>query len=392
MEENKSRIKILIILNTLGIGGAEMRIARTAPFFDSKKYDVHIAYYSRTQIGYPEHLLHNNGVKVTFLDRNKWGRIKYLFKAVRFMKENQFDIVHAWTGTANVYGRLPAIIAGVPCILGGLAGRRTANDYRGLAYSLTNWRCSGWVVNSQDIKKIAGKKIFFIEKTSIYVVPNGIGAAQTIFPQESYAFYKNLKSDRPVVGTVGRLTAVKNHMFFLKIAKALLLKGIKVDFWIIGDGPLKKNLYAFIKKYSLSDHVKLLGFRTDIDLALSNMNVFMLTSDSEGCPNVLLEAMRASVPIVSTNCGSLQNIVEEGKNGFLIPPGDSGAMAEKIEWLLKHPNQASEMGKNGKKIVEERFSMKTAVEQLTKVYIECLKKNMVKYPLLKKKLIDLALI
>lgn len=392
MENYNVKIKILIVLNTLGFGGAEVQLARTIPFFDKDRYDIQVAYYSRCKTGHPEKLLEDAGVKVTFFDRDKWGRFRYFLRATRFMRANQFDIVFAWTGTANFYARIPALIAGVPCILGGLLGRRTADGLRGLIYSLTNWRCSGWIVNAHEIKEIAQKKLFFIKNSPIYVVPNGVDAVQTGFPDESHVFYQNLKTGRPVVGAVSRLVPIKNHKLFLEMARELLLQGVPADFWIVGDGPLKDALQLFIDQHHLNKHVKLLGYRTDVDLALCHMDILVLTSDSEGCPNVLLEAMRASLPVVSTNCSSLQEIIEEAKNGFLVPVGDSKALAEKVRWILENPGHAKQMGTYSKKIIDEKFLMNIAVDRLEHVFLDCLKKNMVKYPNLKNKLKQLGMV
>jgi len=370
------KIKILIVLNTLGFGGAEVQIARTAPYFDRGKFEIQIAYYSNVSQGHPSDMLAKAGVRVTFLDRDRAGKINYFFKAAQFMKREGFDIVHAWTGTANLYGRIPALMAGIPGIIGGLLGRRTADGMMGVLYSLTNWRCSGWIVNAEDIKRIALRKLKFMHNRPIYVVPNGIEIdGEERFQRHARTFYDAIKGSRPVLGTVGRLVPVKNFKLFLEMARKIRSRGIDADYWIIGDGPLRQEIETLINQYGLNDRVKMLGYRKDVDEGIARMDLVVLTSDSEGCPNVLLEAMRASLPVLSTQCTSLEQIVEEGRNGYLAPVGDAEALAEKAAVILADPQKRSAMGRESRKIVEERFSMPIAVRNLQSVYIECLRRG-----------------
>jgi glycosyltransferase involved in cell wall biosynthesis len=246
----------------------------------------------------------------------------------------------------------------------------------GAIYSLTNWRCAGWIVNAEEIKKIALRKLKFMRHCPMYVVPNGIEIDdETRFRRNEHTFYDTLKRNRPVIGAIGRLVPVKNYKLFLSMARKVRSLGIEADYWIIGDGPLRQDLEGLIRHYGLTDCVRMLGYRKDADEGIARMDILALTSDSEGCPNVLLEALRASLPILSTRCSSLEKIVEEGKNGYLVPCGDANAMADRAAVLLADPRLRKTMGKESRKIAEERFAMPIAVGNLEKVYIECLRRG-----------------
>jgi len=387
----ENKIKVLFVLNTLGLGGAEVQISRTAPYFDPR-ISVEVAYYDESVKELPKAMLENTGISVHFLDRARWGRLLYFHKAAKFMRGRRYDIVHAWTGTANLYGRVPAVWAGVPVVIGGLLGRRTANGILGTIYSLTNFRCAAWIVNARDIKRIAEKKLKFIRNTPIYVIPNGIPVGEmSIFAGDKQTEYDKLRSDRLIIGTVGRMTPVKNHRMFVEMAKLVLQRGIKADFWLIGDGPLQNEITHLVKRHGLEKYIKLLGQRTDVDAALARMDVFCLTSDSEGCPNTLLEALRAGLPVVSTNCSSLEEIVEVNGNGFLVEVGDAETMARSVVSLLEDKQMRKRMSQRSKEIVNERFRMEIAARRLERVYFSCLFRASRTQPELREKLTCLGI-
>ena len=370
---DEKRIKVLIVTNSLGCGGAEIQLARLANCFDKEPFDIQAAYYDKVGIAHPAGLLADSGVKVTYLNRPKWGRIPYLFKAAAFIKHERFDIVHAWHGSANYYATIPAMMAHVPVIVGGLRGKH-GSAFAWTLRAIINLGCDYWITNAERTKEIALQKMKFLKPEHIAVVPNGIEIDdESIFKQDTKTFYDSVLSNKPVVGIVGRLTRLKNHLLFIEMAKGLVESGCNADFWIIGDGEMRAETVQAIEKYGLTKHVKLLGYRKDVDAALSRMDVFVLTSDSESCPNVLLEAMRASLPVVSTNCTNLDDIIEDGVNGYIVDVGNAETLVQKVSVLLSSAERKKMMGLCSRRIVEKRFGMPVAVKRLGNAYLDCLR-------------------
>jgi glycosyltransferase involved in cell wall biosynthesis len=224
------------------------------------------------------------------------------------------------------------------------------------------------------------------------VIPNGLEINDNnISKQNSTTFFDNFRTERPVIGTVSRLDPIKNQMLFIHMARQMIQQGYEADFWIIGEGPMRTEIESAIEKYNIKNYVKLFGYRTDIDIALSKMDVFVLTSNSEGCPNVVLEAMRASLPIVSTNCSSLEQIVEQGINGYTVPVGDLTALVEKVQFILSNPEKRKALGMHSLQIIKQRFELSIIVKQFEQVYLNCLTKLSRKHGQLKKKLRALEL-
>lgn len=382
-------IKLLVVCGSLRVGGAEMQAARMLPRLDRSLFDLEVAYYNYNA-GPPKLELERQGIPVRYLGRPTWDRTAYLKDAFNYMQGKRFDLVHAWSASANHYGRLPALLARVPVVIGGLLGQGGLNGLWPLLYSGMNLACDGWIVNSDSLKDFALKKMFLNRFSPVVVVENGLDLDQNHAElAQRIPFYAALKSDRPVIGLVGRLHPVKNHNLLLETAASLRAQGVLADYWIIGDGPLRDDIARRIDELQLGDCVRMLGQRDDVEAAYEVMDIAVLTSDSEGCPNALLEAMRASLPIISTQCTSLDHIIAQGVNGFVIPVGATKELAEQLKILIHDAALRRQFGHASRSMVEKTFGMPVAVRRLEQTYLHFLKQGMVKHAQLHHKLANL---
>lgn len=365
-----NKLKLLVVFASLDVGGAEVQFSMLLSRLDKRIFDIQVAYFD-ARVEFPKKILEKSGIPVHFLGSPVWSKWRYLADAIRFMRKERFDIVHCLLHSTNFYGWLPAVINRVPVIIGGLQGKVELNDYWPKIYSLVSARCSGWIVNSEALQTHAKKSITFFGRNPFRIVPNGIELEPNLMLQNKATNpYQQLRKNRPVIGTVGRLHPVKNHLLFLQMARELVESGVDADFWIIGKGPLQETLAQRIVEYRLENHAHLLGFREDIAVAMQSMDVFVLTSNSESCPNVLLEAMRARLPVVSTRCTNLTEMISEGENGFTVAVGDHLALARQVARILADPVKTLAMGKISRQIVIERFSMDAAVHKLQDAYLD----------------------
>lgn len=365
---NKSRFKILIV-STLHLGGAQVQLSRLIPQINKDLFDVRIA-YSKSDTSFVKGVLEDAGVPIEFLGSEPWSKTRFFLNALPFMKRECFDVVHAWDASANQYARACALLRRVPVVIGGLRGTPALDGIWPAVYSLMNPLCSGWIVNSRAMKEYAERKLRFLRADSFVTIPNGLEIGEDVhFRKGERTRYDALKSGRPVVGIVGRFHPIKNHQLFLEMAHELTEAGVDADYWIVGDGQLRPELENTINRHQLADRVKMLGVCEDVDVALSRMDMLVLTSDSESCPNALLEAMRAALPVVSTRCTSLEDIVEEGKNGYTVDRGDAKGLSEKVNLVLSNPDKAQEMGRYSRQIIEQKFAVSVAVKCLEEAYI-----------------------
>lgn len=170
---------------------------------------------------------------------------------------------------------------------------------------------------------------------------------------------------------IARLIPDKGVDIFLKSCALLIDKlspdGFELVFRIAGSGPMEKELKAFAKELGLAEKVFFLGFCPDIYRIMSNSDVLVLSSRSEGLSLSLLEAMAMGKPVIATDVGGNPEIVKHGITGILVPPADPNALADAMEYLIKNPGSAQKMAMTARQMVIERFThvqMVNAVQNL----------------------------
>jgi glycosyltransferase involved in cell wall biosynthesis len=168
--------------------------------------------------------------------------------------------------------------------------------------------------------------------------------------------------------SVGRLTEAKDHPNLLAAVDLLRQGGEPVELVIVGEGELRPSLEAEIARRNLGTAVTLAGVRTDPEHLLREADVFVLSSSREGFPVVVLEAMASGLPVVSTRVGGVSEILQDGENGMLVPPGDPGALAAAIRRLMTDSTLRASLGRRARETVASRFSLDRAVERYGRLY------------------------
>lgn len=173
---------------------------------------------------------------------------------------------------------------------------------------------------------------------------------------------------RTLVGAAGRFSPEKGFGVLVQAARHVVAANPEVGFVLCGDGPLRDELTREIARHGLEKHFALPGFRPDLDRWLPSFDLVVLPSFTEGMPNIVLEAFAAAVPVVATAVGGTPEIIEEGKSGFLVPTGDSDAMAAKIISALESKAKRRAMGECGLAHVRDQFTFQAQSAQYESLY------------------------
>lgn len=175
-----------------------------------------------------------------------------------------------------------------------------------------------------------------------------------------------------VIGVIARLSPEKGHHHLLRAARIVGEKDSKARFLLVGDGPLRPVLERDVNALSLGGSVIFAGFQPDMQSIYSLLDIVVLASLREGLPLTILEALAAGLPVIATPVGDVPEVVQDGVTGLLVEPGDEVGLAEAILDLLRDPERRTEMGRQGQKLIAERFSAQRMGQQYAEVYAKVL--------------------
>jgi glycosyltransferase involved in cell wall biosynthesis/GNAT superfamily N-acetyltransferase len=198
----------------------------------------------------------------------------------------------------------------------------------------------------------------------IDVIPNGVDTHR-FSPSKGTV---DRKDSRVVIGNVGRLFAVKNLALLLRAGGELKARGLDFEIVIAGDGPDKDALKALARSLGIADRVRLLGRTEDIPNLLRSFDVFALTSDLEGHPNALLEAMATGLPCVATQVASVPEALDGGRAGILIRPNDQKDLADAIERLATDASLRKKLGDEARARVIEAYGEEKTLDDYASLY------------------------
>jgi len=316
---------------------------------------------------------------VEYVSLNKGsGHAVYLYpKLYQLFKTIRPTIVHT-RNLAALEACVPAWAAGVPIRIHSEHGREGADlsdtniKYRSLRKIYRPF-VTYYLALSRDLENYLHRYIA-IPRNQLTQIYNGVDT-QRFFPAASHSSIAECPfndSNLWLVGTVGRFHAVKDQAtlvraFALALSQTPMLKK-KLRLILVGDGPLWHEVLALVGELKIGDLAWMPGERTDIPEILRGLNCFVLPSISEGISNTILEAMASGLPVIATNVGGNPELIEDQKTGVLTNAKGIEEMASAITNLALSPNNAKQMGFNGKKLVSEKFSIDSMVRSYCQLY------------------------
>ena len=362
------KINILHIIATMDVGGAERQLIELVKRLDRNKYNSLVCCLTRRGPLLKE--IEKEGIKAMILKKKFKLDISVFFKLVKLMKKENIDIVHTWMFTSNAWGRIAARFAGVPVIA---AERCMVTPFKGWMQRLVDKALIGWtdtIIAVSESVRMSHIKEEGIPPPKIMTIPNGVDTEKfnpRLFNIERQRKSLGLEKSTPVVGIIGWLVKGKGYEYFLK-SSVEVLQSKPARFLIVGDGPLRPKLERMANELGISNEVLFAGYREDILEIFSVMNILVISSLSEGLSNVLLEGMAMAKPIVATNIPSNAGVINNGKDGMLVPPANSAALAKGILYLLNNPGFALAMGKEARILVEKEYSAIGNKERMENLY------------------------
>jgi len=366
------KLNILHYIETSGPGGAETVLLNIAKGIDKSRFNSTAVLHESDWLH--EQLL-SNGVETEIIpSRHSWD-IFFLMKFIGYCRRHKIDLIHSHLFGANLYSCLAGAVLRLPVV----ATFHNELFFRGRLEKFMT-------IKSALIRKFASRMVFvaeFMKKDYLnymrlsgdrmLTVYNGIDLKEYNGETDKSALKKELGIEEgdPIVGHVANFRAPKGHNYLIEAASRVCQSIPGARFLLIGhpgDGTIKKEIEGKIAGLGLEENVQILGFRKDVSRMLRLMDIFVLSSTSEGLPLSVIEAMASSKPVVVTNVGGLPEIVVPDRTGYLVEAKDAGALAEKIIILLEDEALRKQMGEAGRKLVEEKYSLRAMIDSYQKLY------------------------
>ena len=364
-------IRLTVVLDRTFVGGAELLMLNLFRRVDREQVSPRLI--CLREAGPLAEAFRDAGVPVVVLDRSGRKDLSTVPKLVRLLRSDRTDVVMVThhNRAALTLGRLAARLAGVP-----------ANVVAAHDMDLT--RVGGRVLPRHDVETLflsdalvllapsqgrylrdeEGVGRFPWRRAREVVVPNGIDLRPVPTAADRAAARDRLGSATSdvVIGIVARLSPQKAHHVLLRAFAAAAATRPELRLVIVGGGEQEQALRAQVDALGIDERVLFTGIRSDVAELLPGFDVSCLSSVHEGAPLTVLESMAAALPIVTTDCGALRDMVAHGEEGFLVPVGDDAELARRLGQLADDAELRSAMGARARARAEREYSIEHTVE------------------------------
>ena len=377
-------IKVVRIFSRLNVGGPSLHVNLLSQEL-SKNYETilvtgqvsdwegDMSYLLESKKNFRHILIPELGRNVHF-----WRDFIAFWKILKLLREEKPDIVHTHTAKAGILGRAAALIAGVPVRVHTFHGHIFSGYFGKLKTSLIilvertlAFFTSQIVAISPRQKKELVYRYRIAKADKVSVIPLGLDL--TYFGKPSVNRNEALKKfslpmNTYLVGIIGRLVPIKNHLFFLEVAKKIVRVRKDVHFIIVGGGELLELLQKKVRAFQLQNDVTFLGWQRELKPIYDILDIVCLTSLNEGTPVSLIEAQACGKPIVATRVGGVEDVVFSEKNGYLTSIDDIEGFSQKVMFLLDQPDIRDKMKQFSQTFVKTYYTKEILLKNMDCLY------------------------
>lgn len=367
---------VLFLITGLSYGGAETQLVNLATKLKCRGWDVRVVSMLPPQAFVEE--LKNADIPLATLNmRRGVADPRAVFRLLKILREWKPDIVHSHMVHANLLARVTRLLSPIPVLICTAHNTYEGGRHREIFYRLTDFLCDlttqiSWAGLERYVQVGA------VPEHKIRYIPNGIDVNRFMTCQEARNRIRDKLelNDFFVWLAVGRFDIQKDYPNLLHALYKVAEKFNDALLLIAGDGPLRPDMEELTRKLGLDKQVRFLGICHNIPELMNAADAFILSSRWEGFGLVLAEAMSCQLPVVATDSGGPREILNGGTLGFLVPPGDSEALATAMAKMMALSEaERRAMGKAGRAYIEANYSLEHVVDQWEALYMEHLQKK-----------------
>ena len=382
------KIKVLRIITRLCVAGAPIHTVLLNAKVDQQKYQSYLL--SGRIESYESDMSYfadRYGIKPIYI--NSMGRklsplrdLKALWEIIKIINQIKPDIVHTHTAKAGMLGRIAAKLMGVKIIIHTFHGNVFKGYFNKFMTAFFIFIEKKLAIISDKIIAISNQQkqeildLGITNEKKINIIPLGFDFENVIPSLSDIGKFRkkySIPQEAKLIGIIGRLAPIKNHKLFIDIAERLLKKYDNLFFSIIGDGELNGYLQGEINRRNLNDKIIITGVIKNLKSVYADLDLVLLTSNNEGTPVAIIEAMACRKIVMTTKVGGVVDIVENGVNGFCFQKGDSDSFVKKIEFWLMNDIDNELMKDTASKMAFKRFNykrLKNDIESMYKILLE----------------------
>jgi glycosyltransferase involved in cell wall biosynthesis len=363
------RSTVFLMANDLGIGGTQKQLVLLAQALKHGAFRVQLGCLQRQ--GYFAKRLSTEWdvaefpLGGSFLSKQAIHSARSL---ARYIHAHQVRVAHAFSFYSNIVMIPIARMSGVPVVLGSQRQRGDLLTPLQFAIQAASFHmCDRIVCNSQAAaERLAPWGL----SRKLVVIPNAV--APEIFRVGEMRTRLRVAGVARI-GMIARMSAAKEHRLLLRAAVRLISRRPGTQFFLFGDGPQRSQLEALTRQMGLTREIRFLGeFGDDLGDALANLDISVLATSSESCPNALTESMAAGLPVVATRVGGVSELISHGETGLLVAPDDAVCLAGTLEYLIDNPQICDHLGRNGRKVALSHFRLEHVRDAYEQLYAELL--------------------
>lgn len=371
------RTKILLLNTTFRFEGPNDVLWQLARHVDGARFEL---IFGCMHEGGPMEKIYNEaGFRTQNFDMTNFFRFRSVLRVKDFVRAEKIDLVMAQLLRAEVFGGYGARLAGIPLIV----VVQNADPYRANRRLFPHYYLSRhplkWadmvVAVSESVRKFVIKHQGVCEE-KIVTIYDSIDTDQfaLIAHERSDMRSKfNICCDAIVIGAVARFAPQKGLKYLLDAFHEVSFRHKNIVLLLVGDGIQLNHLKMLALDMGIRDRVIFTGFRRDYDKIMQAFDIFVIPSLWEGMPMALMAAMASGKAVVATNICGIPELIQDGLNGLLVPPADSGALAEKIEMLIRDGELRKRLGAAARDYTDNNCSSRTMTSMYEKLWEECLR-------------------
>jgi glycosyltransferase involved in cell wall biosynthesis len=348
-------------VTSLNIGGLERVVLDLVRRADRDRFEMRVLCLGASGQLAPD--FSAAGVAVEFLGLQGRGTLRSACRVAKRLRALRVKVLHTHNPAPHLVGALAAAMAGVPTVIHTKHGRNYPEvRSKVIANQLASLLTNEIVAVSEDARQVA-EVIERVPRRKLRVIRNGIDIRTTVLAQPG-----NQSGAARAVHVARLIYPTKDQDTLLRAVRIVADSEPSFILDIVGDGPHRSDLEALAVQLDLGRHVIFHGFRRDIGRFMSEAQLFVLSSVTEGLSLTLLEAMAAGLPVVATDVGGNREVVADGRTGHLVPAKSPNELAAAMLRLIRDPALSSAMGRAGRQRAEEFFSLDGVVRAYEALY------------------------